>query len=114
MFTDDKFKVNFVVDKRGRPVVSSSSENMKKFYDLNEPKDKEAGEDEEKSIKKKKTKLYEDMAESDDLKKVKETKKVSSDDEDEDGTSEDETSDEDESAESDDETSENDEDGIDS
>jgi hypothetical protein len=35
MFTDDKFKVNFVVDKRGRPVATSSSENMKKFYDLN-------------------------------------------------------------------------------
>ncbi|XP_071442045.1 ESF1 homolog [Hetaerina americana] len=34
MFTDDKFKVKYTVDKRGRPVTHSSNENLRKYYAL--------------------------------------------------------------------------------
>lgn len=34
MFSDDKFKVKYTVDKRGRPVNETSTENLRKYYDL--------------------------------------------------------------------------------
>ncbi|CAG9786637.1 unnamed protein product [Diatraea saccharalis] len=34
MFNDEKFKVKYTVDKRGRPVNETSTENLKKYYDL--------------------------------------------------------------------------------
>lgn len=34
MFTNKSFKVKYKVDKRGRPVSKSSTEDFKKFYDL--------------------------------------------------------------------------------
>lgn len=34
MFNDDKFKVKYTVDKRGRPVNETSTENLRKYYDL--------------------------------------------------------------------------------
>lgn len=34
MFEDDKFKVKYTVDKRGRPVNETSTENLKKYYDI--------------------------------------------------------------------------------
>ncbi|KRY67638.1 ESF1 -like protein, partial [Trichinella pseudospiralis] len=34
MFTDPNFKLEFTVDKRGRPYHRSTEENMRKFYDI--------------------------------------------------------------------------------
>lgn len=50
MFNNDKFKVKYTVDKRGRPVNQSSAENLKKYYDLtsDENSDEEDSEDEDK------------------------------------------------------------------
>ncbi|XP_022232986.2 LOW QUALITY PROTEIN: pre-rRNA-processing protein esf1 [Drosophila obscura] len=36
MFTDDKFKVKYTVDKYGRPVNTSNAEDLRKFYELDE------------------------------------------------------------------------------
>ncbi|VVC92163.1 unnamed protein product [Leptidea sinapis] len=36
MFSDDKFKVKYTVDKRGRPINDTSTENLRKYYDLDE------------------------------------------------------------------------------
>ncbi|CAH0398418.1 unnamed protein product [Chilo suppressalis] len=34
MFNDEKFKVKYTVDKRGRPINETSTENLRKYYDL--------------------------------------------------------------------------------
>ncbi|CAH2048542.1 unnamed protein product, partial [Iphiclides podalirius] len=34
MFEDEKFKVKYTVDKRGRPVNETSTENLRKYYDI--------------------------------------------------------------------------------
>lgn len=34
MFDNEKFKVKYTVDKRGKPVNQTSSENLRKYYDL--------------------------------------------------------------------------------
>ncbi|KAM3965235.1 LOW QUALITY PROTEIN: ESF1 homolog [Aphomia sociella] len=39
MFSDEKFKVKYTVDKRGRPVSETSTENLRKYYDLEESDD---------------------------------------------------------------------------
>ncbi|XP_061478568.1 ESF1 homolog isoform X2 [Rhineura floridana] len=36
MFHDKKFKLKYTVDKRGRPVYHSSTEDLKRFYDLSD------------------------------------------------------------------------------
>ncbi|XP_026845839.1 pre-rRNA-processing protein esf1 [Drosophila persimilis] len=36
MFTDEKFKVKYTVDKYGRPVNTSNAEDLRKFYELDE------------------------------------------------------------------------------
>ncbi|NXK03079.1 ESF1 protein, partial [Herpetotheres cachinnans] len=36
MFHDKKFKLKYTVDKRGRPVNYTSTENLRKFYALSE------------------------------------------------------------------------------
>lgn len=41
MFNDDKFKVKYTVDKYGRPVNKSSSEDLKKYYDLSSENEEE-------------------------------------------------------------------------
>ncbi|XP_016976914.1 pre-rRNA-processing protein esf1 [Drosophila rhopaloa] len=46
MFTDDKFKVKYTVDKYGRPVNKSNAEDLRKFYELDE---NESDTDEEKA-----------------------------------------------------------------
>lgn len=60
MFHDDRFKLKYTVDKRGRPVNHTSSEDLKKFYKLSdsETSDDELEEQEGKKKKeqKKKTK----------------------------------------------------------
>ncbi|XP_004932080.1 ESF1 homolog [Bombyx mori] len=48
MFDDEKFKVKYTVDKRGRPINETSTENLRKYYDLDESDDSEDS-DEEKA-----------------------------------------------------------------
>lgn len=36
MFNDEKFKVKYTVDKRGRPINETSTENLRRYYDLEE------------------------------------------------------------------------------
>uniref|UniRef100_A0A674DZV7 ESF1, nucleolar pre-rRNA processing protein, homolog (S. cerevisiae) n=1 Tax=Salmo trutta TaxID=8032 RepID=A0A674DZV7_SALTR len=64
MFHDDRFKFKYTVDKRGRPVNHTSSEDLKRFYNLSDSEEeKEDGKDKEK---KKKTKAKLDTGEGED------------------------------------------------
>ncbi|NXR84317.1 ESF1 protein, partial [Pycnonotus jocosus] len=57
MFHDKKFKLRYTVDKRGRPVNYTSTENLRKFYALSESdSDLSEGEGKELRVKKKKKK----------------------------------------------------------
>ncbi|XP_009954050.1 PREDICTED: ESF1 homolog, partial [Leptosomus discolor] len=60
MFHDKKFKLKYTVDKRGRPVNYTSTENLRKFYALSESdsdlSENDSEEHTEKKIKKKKAK----------------------------------------------------------
>lgn len=47
MFSDEKFKVKYSVDKRGRPVNETSTENLRKYYELEESDDETSDEDSE-------------------------------------------------------------------
>lgn len=47
MFNDSKFKVKYTVDKRGRPVNETSTENLRKYYELEESEESSDSEDEE-------------------------------------------------------------------
>ncbi|XP_041839249.1 ESF1 homolog isoform X2 [Melanotaenia boesemani] len=56
MFHDKRFKVKYTVDKRGRPINHTSTEDLKRFYNLSdseeeEEKEKEEEEKEEESKK---------------------------------------------------------------
>eukprot|EP00061_Rhincodon_typus_P010818 g35388.t1 len=46
MFHDKKFKLNYTVDKRGRPINHSTTEDLKRFYDL-DSEDSDLGESED-------------------------------------------------------------------
>ncbi|KAI1896880.1 hypothetical protein AGOR_G00099400 [Albula goreensis] len=59
MFHDKRFKLKYTVDKRGRPVNHSSTEDLKRFYDLSdsdEPDSKDEIQEGKKTLKKKKEK----------------------------------------------------------
>lgn len=51
MFKNDAFKVKYFVDKRGRPISKSTTEDFKKFYDLSSDEDgtKNGSDDESES-----------------------------------------------------------------
>ncbi|KPJ12088.1 ESF1-like [Papilio machaon] len=54
MFEDDKFKVKYTVDKRGRPINETSTENLRKYYDIEDSESSaEESEDEEKQLEEK-------------------------------------------------------------
>ncbi|XP_078040331.1 ESF1 homolog isoform X2 [Augochlora pura] len=56
MFKDKKFVVQYTIDKRGRPGNQTSSENLRKYYDLSssdEDEEEEVEHEEEKEIKQK-------------------------------------------------------------
>ncbi|NWU74382.1 ESF1 protein, partial [Onychorhynchus coronatus] len=67
MFHDKKFKMRYTVDKRGRPVNFSSTENLRKFYALSESDSdlSESEEPTEKQKRKKKKKKAEGKGETD-------------------------------------------------
>lgn len=47
MFNDEKFKVKYTVDKRGRPVNETSTENLRKYYEVDDSDESSADEAEE-------------------------------------------------------------------
>ncbi|XP_008276563.1 ESF1 homolog isoform X2 [Stegastes partitus] len=53
MFHDERFKVKYTVDKRGRPINHTSTEDLKRFYKLSDSEDEEAAEGKKKTKKKK-------------------------------------------------------------
>ncbi|XP_004686998.1 PREDICTED: ESF1 homolog [Condylura cristata] len=82
MFHDKKFKLNYAVDKRGRPINHSTTEDLKRYYDLSDSDSDLSDEDNkalsQKEVKKKKSQTKSKM-ESKNLvvEKKKEIKKVS-------------------------------------
>lgn len=79
MFHDKKFKLNYAVDKRGRPITHSTTEDLKRFYDLSDSDSDLSDEDNkalnQKKIKKKKPQKNE-IESTNLVEKKKETKKI--------------------------------------
>lgn len=81
MFHDKKFKLNYAVDKRGRPINHSTTEDLKRFYDLSDSDSDLSDEDNkasnQKKIKKKKTQTKKEIDTKNLVEeKKKETKKA--------------------------------------
>ena len=55
MFHDKKFKLNYAVDKRGRPINHSTTEDLKRFYDLSDS-DSDLSDENNKTLSQKKMK----------------------------------------------------------
>ncbi|XP_052039701.1 ESF1 homolog [Apodemus sylvaticus] len=55
MFHDKKFKLNYAVDKRGRPISHSTTEDLKRFYELSDS-DSDLSDEESKVLNQKKVK----------------------------------------------------------
>uniref|UniRef100_A0A2K6U7X4 ESF1 nucleolar pre-rRNA processing protein homolog n=1 Tax=Saimiri boliviensis boliviensis TaxID=39432 RepID=A0A2K6U7X4_SAIBB len=55
MFHDKKFKLNYAVDKRGRPINHSTTEDLKRFYDLSDS-DSDLSDEDSKALNPKKIK----------------------------------------------------------
>ncbi|XP_029773330.1 ESF1 homolog [Suricata suricatta] len=55
MFHDKKFKLNYAVDKRGRPINHSTTEDLKRFYDLSDS-DSDLSDEDDKALNQKKMK----------------------------------------------------------
>lgn len=69
MFHDKKFKLRYTVDKRGRPVNYTSTENLRKFYALSESdSDLSESDSKELTVKKKKKKKAKGKGEADSAK----------------------------------------------
>lgn len=79
MFHDKKFKLNYAVDKRGRPITHSTTEDLKRFYDLSDS-DSDLSDEDNKALNQKKIKKKNNQKneiESTNLvEKKKETKKI--------------------------------------
>ncbi|XP_029449418.1 ESF1 homolog isoform X2 [Rhinatrema bivittatum] len=57
MFHDKKFNLKYTVDKRGRPIRHSTTEDLKRFYDLSEESDLSDAESKKIALKEKKKML---------------------------------------------------------
>ncbi|XP_023587197.1 ESF1 homolog isoform X1 [Trichechus manatus latirostris] len=55
MFHDKKFKLNYAVDKRGRPINHSTTEDLKRYYDLSDS-DSDLSDEDSKALNQKKMK----------------------------------------------------------
>ncbi|XP_008701583.1 ESF1 homolog [Ursus maritimus] len=81
MFHDKRFKLNYAVDKRGHPINHSTTEDLKRFYDLSDS-DSDLSDEDDKALNQKKMKKKKPQTnnkiESKDLvvEKKKETKKI--------------------------------------
>ncbi|XP_016998640.2 uncharacterized protein [Drosophila takahashii] len=67
MFTEDKFKVKYTVDKYGRPVNKSNAEDLRKFYELDEnesdsEEEEEKKEEEEEQLEEQEERRAEELA----------------------------------------------------
>lgn len=62
MFENEKFKLKYSVDKRGRKVNSTTSEDLRKYYDLSSESD-----DEEEEVKKEQEAVEERTSETDEF-----------------------------------------------
>ncbi|KAG7453687.1 ESF1-like [Solea senegalensis] len=93
MFHDKRFKVTYTVDKRGRPVNHTSTDNLRRFYKLSDSEDEE--EEEEVKEKKKeevvKDEKKEKTAESSDEDSDDELQQTEEDDDDDDDEEEEES-----------------------
>ncbi|EDL80320.1 similar to chromosome 20 open reading frame 6 [Rattus norvegicus] len=81
MFHDKKFKLNYAVDKRGRPISHSTTEDLKRFYDLSDSdsdlSDEESKVLDEKRVKEKKKQTKKETKSKTPIEeKKKETKKT--------------------------------------
>ena len=56
MFKDKKFTVKYTVDKRGRPVSQTSTENLKKYYDISSSEEDSSNEESDSTVQDDKTK----------------------------------------------------------
>ncbi|GLD67712.1 ESF1 homolog isoform X1 [Lates japonicus] len=65
MFHDERSKVKYTVDKRGRPINHTSTDDLKRFYKLSDSEEEEEEETEGKKKKKQKKKGMEVKAERD-------------------------------------------------
>uniref|UniRef100_UPI0037E815E9 ESF1 homolog n=1 Tax=Semicossyphus pulcher TaxID=241346 RepID=UPI0037E815E9 len=52
MFHDKRFKVKYTVDKRGRPINHTSTEDLKRFYKVSDSEDEDSEEEEDGKSKK--------------------------------------------------------------
>ncbi|XP_067634876.1 ESF1 homolog [Eurosta solidaginis] len=84
MFTDDKFKVKYTVDKYGRRVNKSNAEDLRKYYEIN-TSDSETDEEGDK-VKQPSAEVDDDVMQEE-LEKRKEEKAISRDNADDSGES---------------------------
>uniref|UniRef100_A0A8C1VUX4 ESF1, nucleolar pre-rRNA processing protein, homolog (S. cerevisiae) n=1 Tax=Cyprinus carpio TaxID=7962 RepID=A0A8C1VUX4_CYPCA len=82
MFHDERFKLKYTVDKRGRPVNQTSTEDLKRFYKLSDSEQSDEEEETEKPKKGKRVKKaaeepqIEDEDESDESEEEEEAEKI--------------------------------------
>ncbi|XP_036605298.1 ESF1 homolog [Trichosurus vulpecula] len=69
MFHDKKFKLKYTVDKRGRPINHSSTEDLKRYYDLSDS-DSDLSDKDSDASNKKKTKKKNQTTKKGDSKKL--------------------------------------------
>ncbi|OBS72334.1 hypothetical protein A6R68_13089 [Neotoma lepida] len=85
MFHDKKFKLNYAVDKRGRPITHSTTEDLKRFYELSDS-DSDLSDEESKVLNQKKVKQKQKQTKKEVKSKMlieekkKETKKIDQED----------------------------------
>ncbi|XP_043839102.1 ESF1 homolog [Dromiciops gliroides] len=77
MFHDKKFKLKYTVDKRGRPINHSSTEDLKRYYDLSDS-DSDLSDKNSEESDKKKTKKNTQKTKKGDAKKLLDDKEKSS------------------------------------
>ncbi|KAL1787073.1 ESF1-like [Sigmodon hispidus] len=81
MFHDKKFKLNYTVDKRGRPINHSTTEDLKRYYDLSDS-DSDLSDEESKVLNQKEVKQKQKQTKKEVKSKMlteekkKETKKI--------------------------------------
>lgn len=49
MFKDKNFKVSYTIDKRGRPISKTSTEDLKKYYDLSTSSESDEDDDKDET-----------------------------------------------------------------